>query len=1557
MHAVGLARLLPWLAALCLTLPSSAVRADKPAGVTAQTVKLPSGPTSLKGLGESFEPNLATGTGSYSVGIELPPGFLQPSLSIGYSGGSGKSELGVGWQLPVLHIYRSTDKGAPDFDEDDRFSVSGPGINDELVRVNTGEGLYRLKNEGAFVLFERHATADSWTVHFPSGERALLGTSEASRQTSLGRAYKWFIARQEDRFGHFTRYEYLRDAGHVYLDSIHYQLHAAPEFQNHVELLYEARPDVFTDYRYGDECRTQLRLRRIAVRHAQRLLRTYELGYGNSLLFSLLRSVRMTGEGGQLALPTLRFEYLADSRESGALVAMESLPPLEGLVDGLAELDDVNGDGLPDLIYGVAGDYHYYPNLDGRRFDVRRVRLENSPDRHLLEAGVQFADLNGDGFRDVVHPQGERFRYYPAGPIEHGVFTGYGAPVELDTRAGGFHFGDPRLKLSDLNSDGRIDLIWQKPGRDTILLNLDDVLVEEAIEELPADVDFRDPRVMLTDFNGDGELDFVLNGLDYTASRVRVWFGLGKGRYAREQTMANVPSGDPSEFHFEDVNHDGQTDIVRVSGSWATYYLNDGDLAYTGKRGDFYGLPSVSTTRKLLFADMNGNGSRDLVWYTTGDELLYLDMMGEPNAGLLSRVDNGMGAVTTLSYRSSTSYAVEARENGEPWRHPLRSPVPVLSEIRTTDSLDKLGFKATETRTTYVYRDGYYDGKEREFRGFGQVTTTEHGDGHHETLVTETHMHVGRNPLNGADEEILKGKPFLQLQRTEGGALLASTETQWELRWLCQEDLIGVSRQILPRCSRYADLDAAKDELVAFAVQPLVLQGAWEGTQEPRFTASRIEYDDWGNPLRTTNFGEVGIAGGHQPGAPIALSMLDVRVGDDETVTESESIYNTERWIVGLSYASRTRQLGGRVLKSTRTLYDGGVPYRGLPPGQVSHGLATQEQAWFAEESRWVDVKRTRHDGHGNPTSLLDANGNEVQLEYDDTGSFTVLERAFVEVGAIEFEGVYDRAFGGLTWARDGNGLETRARYDALGRLTEIVGPEDTFERPQVRYRYTYGTPESPVSVTTVDALVSRAGQGSYVRSYTYTDGQGVERQTKTEGELGAGYIVEGWVDKTARGAVARKYQRFASNIPELERPGDRVPFIEGFYDALGRQTHQYSPATSDLPRTYVQTVFLPLETRVYNEQDTTEGSWQHPVISRADGQGRLRTVEKTYERRGDLQRSMWRYDYDAAGRITAIADPGWSPEATAPRHSDRYRRHYAYDSLGRQSWLRDPNLGLVEFEYDDVGNLRARTDALGQRVEWQYGRANRPLLRRATRQADGEPDRVYRYHYDEADPDGPLPDAEHLRGRLSWVEYPTGADYYDYDIYGRERESARALWNPVLSNFREQSRDIFRSRVREYTADDLPVTVDAPSGLTLSYQYNGRRLPEAIGASFGGQARQIVSKLEYDARGLLTAGNHGNGLRTCRRFNQRSQLTATLTTRASGVPCDAEPADGIGVQNLRYRRGYNGQLAAIQDRSANMGQPHRLDAVFTYDALDQLVSATTEVAAGDWEPVPPGKA
>ncbi len=645
-------------------------RADRPEAGSAQTLKLPTGPSSLKGLGESFEVSESTGTGSFALPLMLAPAALAPRLSLHYAAGSGKSELGLSFRLPLLTVYRMTDKGAPRFAESDRFAVRGEGLNDELVLVDETRRLYRLKNEGAFALFERDAATDSWRIRLPKGETLYLGEQQSARQTSLGRSHAWYVTREADRFGHEIRYRYFKEQGQhgrVYLEEIAYQLHAAEPYRNYVTLAYESRPDVFMDASSGEPIVTSLRVRDIVMRQGSRTLRTYHLRYGEDSMLSTLVEVELEGEGGE-RMPSLSLSYLSRSSSSGQFVQMQRLPPLESLVRGDAVLEDVTGDGLPDLLVGLSGNYHYYENLDGVRWAQAATPLVGpKPDRNLSESDVVLADVDGDGQRDVVHSHQGAFRYYPAGRTVEGRFLGFEAPRPLLSNEQGFHFGSAHVKLTDLNADGRTDLLAQKSGEDKQLVNVaGDELRAEWMPELPLDVDLTDARVEHVDFNGDGVLDFVRKEISYDRSRVRVWHGLGAGKFMPEQQMLGVPKADGTEFFLEDVNRDGQCDLVRISGTWAAYYLNDGHGTFLPKQGSYTGLPSRSQTVRLLFADMNGNATTDVVWLTTQGKLYYLDLAGEPFAGLLARVDNGMGLVTELAYRSSTEFAVDAKRAGQP---------------------------------------------------------------------------------------------------------------------------------------------------------------------------------------------------------------------------------------------------------------------------------------------------------------------------------------------------------------------------------------------------------------------------------------------------------------------------------------------------------------------------------------------------------------------------------------------------------------------------------------------------------------------------------------------------------------------------------------------------------------------------------------------------------------------------------------------------------------------------------------------------------------------------
>ena len=85
----------------CLAVSCDSVcMADDKIGVSPNTISLPSGPGSIEGLDESFQPMLNTGSTRYSVKITLPPGAggHTPGLTLNYERGKGNGPAGIGWR-------------------------------------------------------------------------------------------------------------------------------------------------------------------------------------------------------------------------------------------------------------------------------------------------------------------------------------------------------------------------------------------------------------------------------------------------------------------------------------------------------------------------------------------------------------------------------------------------------------------------------------------------------------------------------------------------------------------------------------------------------------------------------------------------------------------------------------------------------------------------------------------------------------------------------------------------------------------------------------------------------------------------------------------------------------------------------------------------------------------------------------------------------------------------------------------------------------------------------------------------------------------------------------------------------------------------------------------------------------------------------------------------------------------------------------------------------------------------------------------------------------------
>lgn len=83
---------------------------------------------------------------------------------------------------------------------------------------------------------------------------------------------------------------------------------------------------------------------------------------------------------------------------------------------------------------------------------------------------------------------------------------------------------------------------------------------------------------------------------------------------------------------------------------------------------------------------------------------------------LLDRIRNNLGAETRIEYASSTEFYLADKAAGTPWVTRLPFPVHVVKRVQTYDSVSGNRFV-----TRYSYHHGFYDGLEREFRGFGRV--------------------------------------------------------------------------------------------------------------------------------------------------------------------------------------------------------------------------------------------------------------------------------------------------------------------------------------------------------------------------------------------------------------------------------------------------------------------------------------------------------------------------------------------------------------------------------------------------------------------------------------------------------------------------------------------------------------------------------------------------------------------------------------------------------------------------------------------------------------------
>ncbi len=1649
-------------------------------GVGLSKISLPSGPGSIEGLGDAFEPQLNSGTSAYSVNVAVPPGVagLQPEVTLRYNAGGGNGPFGLAWGWSPMSIRRQTEKGLPTYTENDVFTFQG----EELVALT--DGSYRVENEAGFMRITRGG--EGWEVRDRAGTVYRLGQSAAARQARPGSAsfhgtFEWYLEEQLDVHGnrmefHYTAYE--DSPGQLYCTEIRYSISRTdPGVFHSVVFDYEPRPDAFSSFLSGFEVKTGRRCREIRVLSRGGLVRRYGLSYelpaGDplepvrpedvGLNFSLLRQVtpfdhRSPGQASYL--PPLRLAYTRMDTAAGRLGEVTGMPPRSLADPGLA-FGDINCDALPDLLYTDArtGEHVVYYNLGEGAFGPGTKFVSYPFPATLDHADTELADYDGDGRIDLVQKTGgtSRFVYYAntTGPVGHDesrpawglerAFVGETPPFEL---------GDPDVRTLDLDGDKRMDFMRTTDFGFLYFYNRGDRWVQDGIRlfgdptmgDLTAGSGIQfsqvgpggglvpNPWVKLADMNGDRLLDLVKLTLGGTRLSVTYWPNRGRAAWAAHRGMVGeidlgvVPLED---VFVMDLNGDGLGEVVAVGADRIHFWINRGDGSFSA-RFERAGMPSyVKGETVLRQTDVNGNGSTDFVWENWDTDrgrfrVRYYDFLGQGKPNLLRVIDNGIGLRTEIEYRSSTDDYVAARKAGHPWRTRLPFASTVVSRITKRFGLDLDAVPGPDEYVTeFSYRDGYYDGFEKEFRGFAFAKKVERGDDrfegipvHSPTTVTRYAFHTGTpdhldnngdgrfdeaDEQGGYEEEGLKGKvlwteitlptadvggPFpaqMDGQPAEDSVVFTREYQTWKLKTVhspeggfTYRNADGTER---PELSLpFGTVDGKKVSFAYLAeetTEVIEANGALAGTDPftpvrgPKQRHRESEVDFFGNTIVERDYGE------HGPGS----------VYDDERFTFTEHAFNLEDWLIGLPARVRVTDEAGGFVSENRRYYDG-ADFVGLGLGQVGRrGLVAREESLVngaelppalddtpsAASNRvgdprlppraTVTTSRTRYDAYGNPVVTRDplwagpGQGHERRYEFDPA-FHSFVERETIEVGGTNADLVvtatYDYAGAVITGFTDFNGNRTSYQYDSFYRLVGIVKPGDTEALPTQTFAYRPGDvfrglyyeydPSGALTLTptahphVVSAVSTRAreqaGTTNTFDVTAYTDGAGHKLGVVEEGEIDGQFIYKDVKRYTSRGQERSAYLPFLSQAGEYQEPPVNIAHVDLFYDAAGRVVRSVNPPEThvpDAPRGEARTVYLPWETRLFDEEDTHPASvhFDTPHVQYMDGLDRLIGVDEVVKLTdlGEAQaaHAVWetRYQYNLQDKLTGITD------------SQGNRKWFRYDGLGRKIFMNDPDRGVLSWTYDEGSNLTRTEDAKGQVITYTYDGVNR--LRTEDYLDEGSPEFSYGrspdviYHYDR--PAGALDPGDHVlvaatntAGYLSWVEDPAGEEHTSYDARARVGWVVKRIRDPQhgqLVNFRTGFR---------YDSLDRLTRLQYADNDEVQYAYNRRNLPRRI---FGDIAGDLVGNIRYIETDQIKAIDYGNGVRTTYDYDPRQRLIDLHTERLR---------DGHDLIHFAYTFDRASNILRIDDRrpgeAVPAGDARRNTQIFDYDNLYRLTRA-----------------
>lgn len=1088
--------------------------------------------------------------------------------------------------------------------------------------------------------------------------------------------------------------------------------------------------------------------------------------------------------------------------------------PKYSLDEALTDLFDVNSDALPDVVvtapalfsgkHGlfVSGAAGATTNPLGLGFSATTIALDPAgipagTDENILKlsnTNVSVFDLDGDGRANLVHmPIAKKYEVLAPELVNgawqwkgRSISTASAQDVKID-----FTNESSKIRVFDVDSDGLVDVVvttgtqmqtffalgrypsqdgqfgkGTRTGPESATASNDPVT--SCLPWSATPIQFSDPDVFLGDMNGDGITDIVR----VRAGEIRYWPGRGNGFWGtgirnncpsgtfgqdRHIAMTSSPNfgvvGD-GKLLLDDVNGDGLSDLVEVRFNAVDVYLNVNGESWTDRHILYNTPPKPAATDRVRLVDVDGSGTRDILW-GDGYDYKYIDLAGGVRPWLLAKVQNGLGKTTAVEYSTSTAEMLAAEATPATWATRMPTVAHVVKKVTEQDGLG--GAYVTE----YTYGDPGFDGQQREFRGFARASARRLGDVNSPTDVTDSRFLLGEcldeTPTNATPEcslperwrdnprEALKGLPWLTERRDESGRYLQTESNRYVLRELykgldgrvVRHAHVAETSQTLydtaqpTTASTLTSVNAVTLEVNGTTTDDTAVNVPTRAASGLARTRSTFVVDGFGNRTLAKAFGcesgDACLAADEEiwqhtlavlpPGDPTKWNWRTSRTfvtGKNHGTTEWKDTRNTYDANGDLIYVHA--QLAGS-LGVDRSV-----------AGSVPTGLSTDGLKLIANKT---------YDQFGNVTDdVAPVGGGQTercrQISYDTAfADLPVTETIFrggCGTAPLTTQADFDRGLELASEVRDWNAQPARMTYDHFGRLTALTRPlpgggAGTVETVKLAY---FLPPDLNKPYSAIHSMTQDGGgpaEAKYLESVSFVDGMGRTRATLKEADQAAGdggnWVAGGFVDFDSKGALRRKYlevfytgawQSFDVSV------APSTPYGRQRYDAFGRQLQ-----TFDIDGTVtLQSVYHALSTDLFDAADILPGPHQGtPATERRDGHGRAAVAIERFRENGSIIARETRTTYLPTGEPEVI-------ERVRAGTNDKVVRWMRYDTLGRMVLNVEPHttVGFTadptanpdvgqgvkawRYAYNDQGELRATSDARGCGSSFFYDGAGR---------------------------------------------------------------------------------------------------------------------------------------------------------------------------------------------------------------------------------------------------------